>query len=292
MEKCTLCPRKCGTDRRKSKGVCGGSSRLKIARAMPHFWEEPCISGERGSGAIFFSGCTLRCSYCQNYEISSGNRGRVISQKRFEEILFELKEKGVHNINLVTADHYVEIIAPILARVKGELGLPIVFNCSGYESEEMLALLDGIVDIYLADYKYADNSLGLRFSRVPDYADVAKKALKIMHRQVGDPVFDEKGMLLRGLVVRHLVLPFERKNSLAVIESLGEMFSPHEFILSLMSQYTPNGRPDAPSRPLVRFEYQSVMALAQNKAMNGYFQAFSSQSLSFLPKFDGEGVTK
>lgn len=292
MKKCTLCPRKCGADRREGKGVCGGSSRLKIARAMPHLWEEPCISGERGSGAIFFSGCTLRCSYCQNYEISSGNRGRVISKKRFEEILFELKEKGVHNINLVTADHYVEIIAPILARVKGELGLPIVFNCSGYESEEMLALLDGIVDIYLADYKYADNSLGLRFSRVPDYADVAKKALKIMHRQVGDPVFDEKGMLLRGLVVRHLVLPFERKNSLAVIESLDGMFSPHEFILSLMSQYTPNGRPDAPSRPLVRFEYQSVMALAQNKAMNGYFQAFSSQSLSFLPKFDGEGVTK
>lgn len=292
MAGCTLCPRRCGIDRQQRVGVCGSDNRIKIARAAPHFWEEPCISGKNGSGAVFFSGCTLRCVYCQNYEISSGGKGEAVSEEDFVSILFSLKNEGVHNVNLVTPDQYLSILAPILRRVKSELALPIVINCSGYESREMLSLLDGVADVYLVDYKYADDALAKRFSGVSDYVKTVKEALPEMLYQVGRPRFSEDGMLEKGIILRHLVLPGERKNSLCVLDSVNEIFSADDFLLSLMSQYTPNGKEGAPMRTLTRFEYQSVAERAEAYGFQGYFQAFSSQNRAFTPPFDGKGVTK
>jgi len=292
MAECTLCPRRCGIDREQHIGVCGADNRIKIARAAPHFWEEPCISGKNGSGAVFFSGCTLRCVYCQNYEISSGGKGDFVNQEDFVSILFSLKEQGVHNINLVTPDQYLSLLAPILKDIKKELALPIVINCSGYESREMLSLLDGIADIYLVDYKYADDALARRLSGVSDYVKTVTEALPVMFSQVGRPVFSKDGMLQKGIILRHLVLPGERKNSLLVLDRVNEIFSADDFLLSLMSQYTPNGKEGAPMRTLTRFEYQSVAARAEEYGFQGYFQAFSSQNQAFTPPFDGKGVTK
>lgn len=289
---CTLCPRRCGRDRTAGKGACGADEVLRIARAAPHFWEEPCLSGSGGSGAVFFSGCTLRCTYCQNIEISRGEVGLAVSDERFVEILFELKAKGVHNINLVTADPYAARIAPLLKSVKKELALPIVFNGSGYESEEMLSLLDGVVDIYLPDFKYADPAAAAALSHAPDYTEVAKRALPIMFSQVGKPLLDKDGMLKRGVMVRHLVLPGYRSNSLKVLRLLDAMFEKDEILLSLMSQFTPNGREGTISRRLTSFEYETVARLAEELGFEGYFQAFSSQKREFTPAFDGEGVTK
>ena len=292
MTKCMLCPRRCGADRQKHSGVCGADHRIKIARAAAHFWEEPCISGQKGSGAVFFSGCTLRCVYCQNYDISSGGNGEFVSEEKFVSILFSLKNEGVHNINLVTPDHYLLTVAPILKRVKKELALPIVINCSGYESREMLALLNGVADVYLVDYKYADDELARRLSGVSNYVKTVTEALPIMFEQVGRPRFSEDGMMEKGIILRHLVLPGERKNSLAVLDSVNTIFSADDFLLSLMSQYTPNGKEGAPARTLTRFEYQSVADRAESYGFNGYFQAFSSQNQAFTPPFDGKGVTK
>ena len=292
MAGCTLCPRRCGANRQINVGACGADHRIKIARAAAHFWEEPCISGKNGSGAVFFSGCTLRCVYCQNYEISSGGKGEFVSEEEFVSILFSLKKEGVHNINLVTPDQYLSVLAPILRRVKNELALPIVINCSGYESREMLALLDGVADVYLLDYKYADDALAKRLSGVSDYVKTVKEALPEMLSQVGRPRFSEDGMLEKGVILRHLVLPGERKNSLGVLDSVNEIFSADDFLLSLMSQYTPNGKEGAPTRTLTRFEYQSVASRAEEYGFQGYFQAFSSQNQAFTPPFDGKGVTK
>ncbi len=292
MAVCTLCPRRCGRDREKERGLCGAGDALLLARAAPHFWEEPCLSGTRGSGALFFSGCTLRCAYCQNYEISRAQKGFAVSDDRFIEILFALKEKGVHNINLVTADPYVARLAPLLKKVKKELALPVVFNGSGYESEEMLTLLDGAVDVYLPDCKYADAGLAKRLSGAPDYPDVVRKALRRMYEQVGKPRFDKEGILQKGVLVRHLVLPGCRADSLAVLALLGKLFRKDEILLSLMSQFTPNGRAGGPSRRLTRFEYESVAAYAKTLGFDGYFQDFSSQSAQYTPSFEGEGVTE
>lgn len=289
---CRLCPRRCGVDRAVSVGACGAGDALRLARASLHLWEEPCISGERGSGAVFFSGCTLRCGYCQNYDVSHKSHGVEITPERFREILYELKEKGAHNLNLVTADQYLATVAPILSKEKEALSLPIVYNCSGYESPEQLSLLDGIVDVYLVDFKYADNALGKRLSGVDGYADIAKEAISEMYRQVGACRFDGNGMMLSGVLVRHLVLPGFRKNSLAVLDTLAEALPIGDIRLSLMSQFTPNGIAKEPNRRLTHFEYDSVAAYAEKLGFLGYFQEFSSQNSSYTPAFDGEGVTK
>ncbi len=292
MSSCTLCPRRCGMDREKNEGLCGGGNSIRLARAALHFHEEPCISMKKGSGAIFFSGCTLRCTYCQNIEISSGNFGFDITSERFSQILYELKAAGAVNINLVTADHYLPWIVPILRREKERLMLPIIYNCSGYESGEMLSFLDGIVDVYLVDFKYADNAFGERLSCVPDYTDVALLALDEMYRQVGRAEFDADGRLRKGILLRHLVLPGFRKNSLDVLKLLAERLPVSEILLSLMSQFTPNGMAKEPSRRLTHFEYDSVTAFAASLGFAGYFQDFSSQKKEYTPAFDGEGVTK
>ena len=288
---CYLCPRRCGAERTRAPGACGAGDTLRLARAELHFWEEPCISGQRGSGAIFFSGCTLRCTYCQNYEVSHKSYGIGITPERFREILYELKEKGAHNLNLVTADPYLAIIAPILREEKDKLGLPIVYNCSGYESQEQLRLLDGLCDIYLTDFKYADNSLGERLSGVPDYTDVLLRALPEMFRQVGACRFDGEGMMTKGVLVRHLVLPGCRKDSLAALTMLSDLVPIGDVRLSLMSQFTPNGHGE-PSRRLTRFEYESVASKALLLGFEGYFQEFSSQTSDYTPDFHGQGVTK
>ena len=206
--------------------------------------------------------------------------------------IYELKAAGAENINLVTADHYLYETAPILRREKALLGLPIVYNCSGYESAEMLSLLDGIVDVYLVDFKYADDSLGKRLSGVSDYATVAKAAIVEMYRQVGRVKFSPEGKLLSGILLRHLVLPGFRKNSLSVLETVAELLPIEDVRLSLMSQFTPNGKASEPCRRLTRFEYDSVSDFAEKLGFDGYFQAFSSQSAEYTPDFNGEGVTK
>lgn len=292
---CTLCPRRCGADRTVRLGFCGAGDAIRIARAMAHHWEEPCISGKNGSGAIFFSGCTLKCVYCQNTLISHGRFGADISDERFAEICFELKAKGVHNLNLVTPDAYIERIAPILRSIKCKLALPIVVNCSGYLSERQLSLLDGVADVYLPDFKYADSELSRSLSSAADYPEVAERAIVEMVRQTGRPVLDGEGMLLKGTLVRHLVLPGYRKNSLAVLDRLAERFGRDEILLSLMAQYTPTSEginDGSLNRRLTAFEYRSVADKLAELGFDGYLQERTSAQSSYTPSFGLEGVEK
>ena len=242
---CTLCPRRCGADRSARLGYCGAGDAIRLARAMPHHWEEPCISGTRGSGTIFFSGCTLRCVFCQNHTISTENFGKAVSAERFREICFELKAQGVHNINLVTPDAYAELVVPILVEIKEELALPIVLNCGGYLSPRQIELFAEVVDVWLPDFKYADGDLAKQLSGAKDYPEVALAAIAEMVKRAGKPVFDGDGLLQKGVLVRHLVLPGHRKNSIAAIDQLAETFEKDEILLSLMAQYTPEFLPAA-----------------------------------------------
>lgn len=296
---CTLCPRRCGANRSVRLGFCGAGENIRIARAMPHFWEEPCISGSRGSGAIFFSGCTLGCIYCQNRAISHGRFGKDISAELFAEICFELKEKGVHNLNLVTPDGYIALIAPLLREIKPKLGLPIVVNCGGYLSSVQLALLKGVADVYLPDFKYADADLAQKLSGAGDYPAVAEDAISEMVRQVGKPVLNGDGLLQKGVLVRHLVLPGYRKNSLEVIERLRKHFAPNELLVSLMAQYTPpdgaselSGFGKSLTRRLTAFEYTSVAGALSESGFDGYLQERESAKSGYTPHFGLEGVVR
>ncbi len=290
FQNCILCPRECHGDRTKSKGYCKSGEAIRLARAMPHFWEEPCISGTKGSGAIFFSGCTLRCAFCQNYTISAQNFGKEVSAERFAEICFELKDKGVHNLNLVTPDAYAPQVAEILREIKPQLGLPIVINCGGYLSPTQMDLLGEIADVWLPDFKYAHGDLAGRLSGASDYPEVALNAIAEMVKRVGKPVFDEDGILQRGVLVRHLVLPTARKNSIDAINLLADWFKSDEILLSLMAQYTPNGNPNAPDRRLTTFEYQSVLAAVEKAGFEGYCQSPDSAKSEYTPDFSLQGV--
>ena len=233
---CTLCPRRCKADRAAGQcGFCGAGNTLKVARAALHFWEEPCISGTRGSGTVFFSGCTLRCCYCQNGRISAGGAGKDITPRRLREIFDELIAQGAHNIELVTATHFLPWILPAL---EPRLPVPVVYNCGGYERVETLRALEGRVDIYLPDLKYADGALAGALSGAPDYFPVACDAIREMFRQVG-PWEIREGLLVRGVLIRHLVLPGQLENTRRVIDWVAETFRPGEVLFSLMSQYTP-----------------------------------------------------
>ena len=286
MSECKLCPRECGADRERGEiGFCGAGSDIKIARCAPHFWEEPPISGERGSGAIFFSGCPLKCVFCQNREISHGGLGKAVGEE-------ELEKSGVHNINFVTPTHYTDRIAAILKKIKPSLGIPVVWNCGGYEKEETLDLLDGLVDIYLPDFKYFDSELARAYSAAPDYRDVALRALKKMFSQVGEIKLNADGTMARGMIVRHLVLPGCRKDSAAVLELLAEILPADKIYLSLMSQYTPEFAADSEYKNLRRrvtsFEYTSVANRAQELGFVGFMQERTSASADFTPDFSGE----
>lgn len=295
---CNLCPRECLADRGSGrKGFCLSDNRIMVARAALHMWEEPCISGRGGSGAVFFAGCSLRCVYCQNYEIAEGRRGRQVTVGRLAEIFLELQAKGADNINLVTPDHYIiDVAEAVLLAKKMGLVLPVVYNGSGYEKREMICSLSGIVDIFLTDFKYMDSGLAAKYSAAADYPRRAKEALAQMVRIVGTPAFDENGMMRRGVIVRHLLLPGHKKNAKAVIRYVYETYGDSVY-LSLMNQYTPLERlrenPDYREicRKVTKREYDAVVDYAIGLGVrNAYMQEGDTARESFIPAFDSEGV--
>lgn len=294
--KCELCPRMCGVDRAEKRGFCGMGEKLVAAKAMLHYWEEPCVSGERGSGAVFFSGCVMKCAFCQNYDISSENSGREITEERLAEIFSELQEKGAQNINLVNPTHFVPQILRALetARSRG-LSLPIVYNSGGYERVETLRTLDGIVDVYLPDVKYFDDDLARKLSAAPDYFDTAMNAVEEMIRQTGKPQFDENGAIVKGVIVRHLVLPWQYRDSVEVIKRVGDRFG-GDILFSLMSQYTPFGRVKTDptlakmNRRITTFEYQKALDAVYKVGLKGFMQEKSSAEEEYTPRFDLEGI--
>lgn len=294
-ENCRICPRKCGALRAEGKkGVCGVDDSILVSRAALHMWEEPCISGNRGSGAVFFSGCPLHCVYCQNYEIADG-AGKEISRERLTEIFLELQAKNANNINLVTPTHYAPAIAEAVraARERG-LQLPVVYNCSGYESVDTLKALADCVDIYLTDFKYPDAEGALRYSHAPDYPEVAMKALTEMVRQQSACIFDEDGMMQKGVIVRHLLLPGRVKAGKEVVRKVFEVFGERVY-LSLMNQYTPFSRvgkvyPELARRVTER-EYRRLLDYVLELGVEqAFFQEGETAMESFIPAFDGEGI--
>lgn len=290
MAKCYLCPRECGIARELKKGYCGEGDTAVISRAALHMWEEPPISGTRGSGTIFFCGCNLRCVFCQNKTISRGGGARrEVSTDELSGIMLDLEAQGAHNINLVTPTHFADKVAAALTKVKHKLNIPVVYNSSGYEKTDTLKILEGLVDIYLPDFKYASSDLASLYSSAPDYPEVAKAAIEEMFRQTGAYVLDENGIMQKGLIVRHLVLPSCRHDSIAVLDILADTLSVKDIKLSLMSQYTPEFALDCEfknlHRKLTSFEYDSVLGHAISLGFDGYFQHISSATSSYTPDF-------
>lgn len=294
-ENCLLCPRKCGINRSTGQtGVCGVSSEIKVARAALHYWEEPCISGKRGSGAVFFSGCSLHCVFCQNREISDGKAGKVISKERLSDIFMELADKGANNINLVTPGQYIPDIVWAVNDAKSRgMKLPIIYNTSGYENVTELKLLEGIVDVYLPDFKYMDSTLSARYSRAKDYPSIAKQALSEMVRQQPDVVIDDAtGLIQKGVIVRQLLLPGHVNDAKAVLKYLYDTYHDHVYI-SMMSQFTPIALKDYPeiNRTVTRREYERLVDYALEIGItNAFIQEGDVAKDSFIPAFDCEGV--
>lgn len=295
LEECKLCPRNCKVNRNQGqKGYCRETSELVVARAALHYWEEPCISGEAGSGAVFFSGCAMGCVFCQNKKIANGTSGKKITQERLVDIFFELKEQGALNINLVTASHYVpQVIEAIRsAREKG-FDLPFVYNCSGYEKVETIRMLEGYIDIYLPDFKYYDNNIAKRYSKADHYFEYASKALQEMVRQTGEAIFAEDGRMLKGVIVRHLQLPDHMEDSKKIIQYLYSTYHDQIYI-SIMNQFTPlsglEGYPEL-NRTLSDTEYDELVDYAIELGVeNGFIQEGETASESFIPDFDETGV--
>ena len=288
---CTLCPRNCGVERtaESGAGVCRMGTQPKIARAALHMWEEPCISGTRGSGAVFFSGCGLRCVFCQNEAISQQGEGKIVTPARLAEIFRELEAQGAHNINLVTAAHFVPAVLEALSLYRPNI--PIVYNSSGYESIETLRMLSGVVDIYLPDYKYIDPNMAAMLSGARDYPEVAFAAIAEMIRQTGAPVYDENGMMQRGTLIRHLVLPGLTGDSMKILTRIRDEFS--GIPVSLMGQYTPCGRAlsmQGMDRKIKKKEYARVLAHMEAIGLDGYRQELGSADGAFIPSFDETGV--
>ena len=290
MSACFLCPRTCGADRQEGQlGFCGMGEQMTVARIAPHPFEEPCLSGTKGSGTIFFSGCSLRCVFCQNRAISREQVGRAFSPQELAEAMLSLQETGVHNINLVTPTHFTDQIATALSYAKPHLHIPVVWNSSGYERPEILRTLEGLVDIYLPDLKYASSELALDYSSAPDYPDVAIAAIREMVRQRGAFRLSEDGICQSGVIVRLLVLPGCRKDAIESLRRLSQAVLPSDIRLSLMSQYTPAFATDAPyknlHRHLTRFEYDSVVKEAIALGFDGYLQDASSATADYTPDF-------
>lgn len=295
LKECHLCPRNCGVDRLAGqKGFCGVDAGIMVARAALHMWEEPCISGKEGSGAVFFSGCSLGCAFCQNRTISKGQSGKVITVEHLAELFLDLQAQKANNINLVTAGHFLPQVreALILAKEQG-LTIPVVYNSSGYEKAEMLRYLEGLVDIYLPDLKYLEADLAGKYSHAKDYPEVAMKALEEMVRQVGMPEFDERGMMKKGVIVRHLLLPGHVRNSKKVLEYLYGTYGDQIYI-SLMNQYTPMpAMKDDPqlSRKVTDREYDRLLDHAISFGVtNCFIQEGETAKESFIPEFNGEGI--
>ncbi len=289
--KCSVCPRNCMTDRSEKTGFCSVNKKIKVARAAPHFWEEPCLSGTKGSGTVFFSGCNLGCVFCQNYGLSHDTFGKEVTEKELMKIFDALIEKGVHNLNLVTPTHY----APMLAKVLKEYNstVPVIWNSSGYEKAETLKILEGLVDIYLPDLKYFDSAPALKYSGAEDYFEYASAAVLEMQRQVGTVELDENGIAKSGLIIRHMVLPGNISQAVKVFTWVRENL-PEETYISVMRQYVPFGKAkELPpiDRRLSAREYsivkQKILALGFE---NCYFQSGEAAEESFIPNFDLEGV--
>lgn len=293
---CTLCPRMCGANRRTGTGFCGCGNEPKVARAALHQWEEPCISGTNGSGTVFFSGCTLQCVFCQNYPLSHENYGKEISVSRLSEIFLELQEKGAHNINLVTATQYLPSVLSALDRIRNSLKVPVVYNCGGYERVETLKELDGYIDIYLPDLKYYDYILSEKYSGAIDYFEVASNAIKEMIRQTGGLSWNPENpsLLAKGVILRHMVLPGAKEDSIRLLRWMKENLPEESFILSLMSQYTPfyhSFRYPEINRRITTYEYEKVLDTAISLGLtNGYMQKKSSAKEEYTPPFDLSGV--
>ena len=289
--KCYSCPRMCGADREKNVGYCGAPWEFKIARAGLHFWEEPPISGKNGSGTVFFSGCNLGCVYCQNYEISHETFGKTVSEKRLTEIFGELEEKGAHNINLVNPTHYAEKLVPLLADYRKNI--PFVYNSSGYERVEILQRLEGLIDVYLPDLKYISGEKSLKYSKAENYFDCASRAILEMKRQCGENIYDSDGIIKKGLIVRHLILPKNTNQSIEVLKWMAENLGT-DTAISLMAQYTPYGKienhPEL-QRKITEREYNKVLTFAVDIGFKNIFtQEFASSSEEYIPDFDLTGV--
>jgi len=287
---CIDCPRKCNVNRSEKTGFCQSTDEIRLARASLHFWEEPCISGKEGSGAVFFSGCNLKCVYCQNREISRENKGEAVNPEKLLDIFKSLKEQGANNINLVNPTHYVRALIPVLEKWKGEL--PVVYNSSGYESTETLKMLDGLIDIYLPDFKYIRSDKAKKYSFAQDYPEIAKWAIAEMRNQQKTDVFDERGIMQKGVVIRHLILPSNTNSSLEIIDYLYEKY-PDTYI-SLMAQYVPCGDLGAFSeinRKITKREYEKVVNYALDQGLSKLFiQELSSADKKFIPAFDFSGI--
>ena len=293
-QKCSLCPRKCGAVRTESLagGICRSPLLPKIARAAPHFGEEPCIAGKNGTGAIFFTGCNLKCVFCQNREISRGQGGKILTVSQLRDSMLRLRDEGVDSIDLVTGAHFIPAIAEALSGIS--LGIPVVWNSSGYESTEGLKMLEGLIQVYMPDFKYFDAALAKRYSMAEDYPQVAAAAIREMYRQVGPYVLNEHGIMQKGLLIRHLILPGEKFNSMDVIDFVAEEFPEDSVLFSLMSQYTP------PEEGLEAFpELQCgvdeetnsrLIGYMQRRGLNGYWQELSSATEELLPDWDLTGV--
>ncbi len=292
MSRCRLCPRRCGAERDRSPGFCGVPAAPLVCRAAPHFGEEPCISGSRGSGAVFFAGCALGCVYCQNREISRGSAGVKLDVPALRDLFRRLADSGVHNLNLVTASHFSDTVAEALAGLR--LEIPVVWNSSGYETVEQLRQLEGLVQVWLPDFKYADPMLAARYSAAPDYPQVALAAIQEMYRQAGPADLDADGLLRRGVLIRHLILPGAAENTLRVIDAVEDHFPAQNILFSLMAQYTPMPGLDRwpeLTRPVSREEYERCRSyLDFSEIEKGYVQELESAGTEQIPAFDGTGV--
>ena len=287
---CNDCPRKCNVNRNEKQGFCQSPNGLRVARASLHFWEEPCISANQGSGAVFFSGCNLKCVYCQNREISSENKGKEVSAEKLLDIFKALEEQGANNINLVNPTHYARALVPVLEKWGGRL--PVIYNSSGYESVETLEMLDGLIDIYLPDLKYIRSDKAKKYSSAENYFEIAQKAISEMRKQQKKDVFDEKGIMQKGMIIRHLILPSNTNSSIDIIKFISENYP--DTYLSLMAQYVPCGDLSAfpeINRKITKREYEKVVDFALNQGMSRLFiQELSSADEKFIPAFDFSGV--
>lgn len=290
---CELCPRMCRVNREQTLGFCGMTNEIFISRAALHMWEEPSISGIRGSGTIFFGGCNLHCVYCQNREISNtaNNRriaGRVLTDNELIDLMLRLQNEGAHNINFVTPTHYSDALCRILPKARQKLKIPVIYNCGGYESVDTLKKLDKLIDVYLPDFKYFSSEIASKYSAASNYCEIASAALCEMVRQTGKIRFNNEGIVTRGVIVRHLVLPSCRTDSANVLKRLSEIVSPDDIKISIMRQYTPDFAPNEIKelkRKLTSFEYDFVMKEAEKYGFDGYFQGKESADSAYTPNF-------
>lgn len=291
---CTMCPRTCMVDRTKASGKCSAGSDVKIAKAFLHKWEEPCISGKNGSGTIFFSGCNLKCVFCQNYKISQENFGKVISLQELEITILNLQQQGAHNINFVSPSHYTYAIAECIKSLGKRLQIPVVYNSNGYDSTTGLKQLEGLVSIYLPDIKYYKNETAMKYSDAKDYFNIAADAVLEMYRQTGKAIFNEDGMMQKGVVIRHLVLPGMTGESIKILDFIKANLPADDIVVSIMSQYTPfynsHMYPEI-DRRLIRKEYEKVLNhFIKLDFSNGYIQERDSADSKYVPDFDLEGI--